>query len=77
MLEKTRQLLKRAFKEYYFTRGEKKQIPSRIDQREFGYMPFGGGMIRHLSIKTAGELRAMLVKEAPYGVYVSSSFFEN
>lgn len=77
MLEKTRQLLKRAFKEYYFKRGEKIEIPSRIDQREFGYMPFGGGMIRHLSIKTAGELRAMLVKEAPYGVYVSSSYYEN
>ncbi len=48
-----------------------------MEQREFGYMPFGGGMIRHLSMKTEGELRAMLVKEAPYGVYVSSSYYEN
>lgn len=77
MLEKTRQLLKRAFKEYYFRHGEKIEIPSRIDQREFGYMPFGGGMVRHLSIKTAGELHARLVKEAPYGVYASSSYYGN
>lgn len=77
MLEKTLHLLKRAFKEYYFKHGEKIEIPKRIDQREFGYMPFGGGMIRHLSIKTAGELHAMLVKEAPYGVYASSSYYES
>lgn len=77
LLEKTRRLLKNAFREYYFKHTKKIEIPSKIEQREFGYMPFGGGMIRHLSMRTEGELRAMLVKEAPYGVYVSSSYYEN
>ncbi len=77
MLEKTQELLRSVFKQYYFRHSEKVGIPTRINEREFGYMPFGGGMIRHLSIKTAGELKAMLVKEAPYGVYTSSSYYKD
>lgn len=77
MQEKTRELLKSVYKQYYFKRSDRIEIPDRINEREFGYMPFGGGMIRHLSIKTAGELKAMLVKEAPYGVYASSSYYDD
>lgn len=77
MLEKTQELLKSTFKQYYFKRNEKFEVPTRINEREIGYIPFGGGMIRHLSVKTAGELMAILVKEAPYGVYASSSYYED
>jgi len=75
--EKTLALLKNVFKNYYFKHSDKVEVPERIEEREFGYMPFGGGMIRHLAVKTAGELKAMLVKEAPYGVYASSSYYND
>ncbi len=34
-------------------------------------------MVRHLSFKEIGEFRAVLVKEAPAGVYCSNSLYEN
>ncbi len=68
--------VKRYFKEYYFRHSEKIGEPDDIESREFGYFPFGGGMIRHLSFKEIGSLRALLVREAPAGVYCSNSHYK-
>lgn len=70
-------MIRQYFKEYYFRFSDKIKAPSEIEQREFGYLPFGGMMVRHLSFKDVGELRALLVKEAPAGVYCSNSFYED
>jgi DNA primase small subunit len=70
-------ILKRYFKEYYFRNSEKIKSPSEIESREFGYFPFGGGMVRHLSFKEIGSLRAELFKEAPAGVYCSNSLYSD
>jgi DNA primase small subunit len=70
-------VVKRYFKEYYFRHGSRIKSPSKIEAREFGYMPFGGIMIRHLSFKDIGALRAVLVKEVPAGVYCSNSLYED
>jgi len=67
--------LRRYFKEYYFRYSAKIKEPREIGSREFGYFPFGGGMIRHLSYKEMGAFRALLVKEAPAGVYCSNSYY--
>lgn len=70
--------LKRYFKEYYFRFSNEIKGPAEIQSREFGYFPFGGGgMIRHLSFKDVGSLRALLVKEAPAGVYCSNSLYDD
>ena len=68
-------MLKRYFKEYYFRFSDGVRAPSEIESREFGYLPFGGGMVRHISLKDAGSLRALLVKEAPAGFYCSNSLY--
>jgi DNA primase small subunit len=70
-------ILKRYFKEYYFKFSGNIKSPTEIESREFGYFPFGGGMIRHLSFKDVGTLRALLVKEAPAGVYCSNSLYSD
>ncbi|MDA4129285.1 MAG: hypothetical protein OK457_00800 [Thaumarchaeota archaeon] len=70
-------VLKRYFREYYFKRVEKIRAPSEIKSREFGYFPFGGGMIRHLSFTEIGTFRALLVREAPAGVYCSNSLYQD
>jgi DNA primase small subunit len=70
-------IVKKYFKEYYFRFGEKIRAPSEIASREFGYFPFGGAMIRHLSFKDIGAFRAILVREAPAGVYCSNSLYSD
>jgi DNA primase small subunit len=70
-------MIKRYFKEYYFRHGGRIKAPIEIGSREFGYLPFGAMMVRHLGFKDIGALRAMLVKEVPAGVYCSNSFYED
>lgn len=67
--------IKRYFKEYYFRYSGRIKEPAEIQSREFGYFPFGGGMIRHLTYREVGAFRALLVKEAPAGVYCSNSYY--
>lgn len=76
MDEKTIEFMKRVFKQYYFRVGDRIEAPKRIEEREFGYIPFGGSMIRHLSFKTAGELRAFIVREAPHSIYYSTAYYQ-
>lgn len=76
MSEESLKVLKRAFREYYFQRNSI-EIPSRIEEREFGYLPFGGFMTRHLLLRNRGELTALLVRESPRGVYASCSYYED
>lgn len=75
--EKTVAFLRRAFREHYFKHHDDVETPAMIQNREFGYTPFGKGMIRHLSYKTAGELAADLVKQAPSSVFCSNATYSN
>ena len=69
--------VRRYFREYYFRNAEMIRPPSEMSLREFGYLPFGGGMIRHLAFSEIGNLRALLVREAPAGVYCSNSLYHD
>ena len=77
MDENTLGTVKLAFKEHYFKHHERVEIPIRISEREFGYVPFGGSMIRHLTFKSAGELIATMVREAPRGAYYSCGYYHD
>lgn len=77
MDESTLSFLRRVYRDHYFKHHDLVQIPSQIQAREFGYIPFAGGMIRHLSFKNPGELVAELVKQAPSSVYCSNAIYEN
>jgi DNA primase small subunit len=75
--EKTVSAIKRGFREYYFKQSNAIEEPSKIEQREFGYMQFGqSGMTRHLSFKTMKELNALLVRETPSDVYCSNAYYQ-
>ncbi|MGH9909400.1 MAG: DNA primase small subunit domain-containing protein, partial [Nitrososphaerales archaeon] len=71
MKEQSLNLVKQAFKEFYFKHAGHIETPLRIEEREFGYMQFNNGMIRHLSFKDRGELNAHLLKDIPSDVYCS------
>lgn len=51
-------LVKSAFREYYFNHTNLLETPEHLEQREFGYVSFGSGMIRHLSFRNKGDLIA-------------------
>ena len=76
MDEKVISFLRKVYREHYFKHHDLVEIPSEMASREFGYIPFGGGMIRHLSFKNGGELFAELVKQAPSSVFCSNAVYE-
>ncbi|MGH9919992.1 MAG: DNA primase small subunit domain-containing protein, partial [Nitrososphaerales archaeon] len=75
--DKTAAFLRRTFREHYFRHHDDVEIPTMIANREFGYIPFGKGMVRHLSYKSPGELAADLVKQAPSSVFCSNATYSD
>jgi len=76
MDEEVVSFLRKVYREHYFKNHNLVEIPSMMASREFGYIPFGGGMVRHLSFKNPGELFAELVKQAPSSVFCSNAIYE-
>jgi DNA primase small subunit len=75
--EKTTAFLRKTFREHYFKHHDVVEVPTMIENREFGYIPFGKGMVRHLSYKSSGELAADLVKQAPSSVFCSNGTYSD
>src|SRR2546426_1145649 len=73
----TIRFLKATYKEHYFRDSDRIEFPSKIEEREFGYMPFGGGMVRHLTFRSAGEAVAEIVRQAPSSVYCSNALYDS
>lgn len=69
--------LRKTFREHYFKHHDDVEIPTMIANREFGYIPFGKGMVRHQSYKSPGELAADLVKQAPSSVFCSNGTYSD
>ena len=78
MHEGTKGWLRKAYRAYYFSQGAEKIVfPDEVASREFGYIPFGGGMVRHLSFRSAGEALAEILKQSPSSVYCSNARYES
>jgi DNA primase small subunit len=75
--ERTAAFLRKTYREHYFRHHDEVEIPTKIEGREFGYIPFGKGMIRHLSYRSSGELAADLVKQAPSSVFCSNAIYSD
>ncbi|MCS7140824.1 MAG: hypothetical protein NZ888_01395 [Candidatus Nitrosocaldus sp.] len=68
-------LLKQAFKEYYFNHTHLVEAPDAIQEREFGYSRFDGTMVRHLSMRDRRELVALLMVNVPADMYCSTAYY--
>jgi DNA primase small subunit len=77
MNENTKAWLRNAYREYYFRSADQVEFPGRIESREFGYILFGGGMVRHLSFRSNGEATAEILKQSPSSVYCSNARYES
>ena len=75
MFEKDLKFLEDAFKQYYFDHFNLINVPDRASEREFGYMKFNTGMIRHISIKTDKDLHLMLMSNIPSDVFCSNAYY--
>jgi len=75
--EGTKAWLRNAYKEFYFRSSESIEFPDDVASREFGYIPFGGGMVRHLSFKSRGEALAEILRQSPSSVYCSNARYES
>jgi DNA primase small subunit len=73
--EKSISIVKSAFREYYFKHSKNIEAPLLIEEREFGYMQFGAGMVRHIAFRNVGEILAVLVKDIPSDVYCSNAYY--
>lgn len=69
--------LKSVYKEYYFRNPSTIELPEWVEEREFGYVPFGGGMIRHLCFTSKGQAVAEIVRQAPASVYCSNARYSS
>ena len=76
MNDGTKAWLRQAYKEFYFRGADGVEFPDEVESREFGYIPFGGGMVRHLSFKSKGEALAEVLKQSPSSVYCSNARYE-
>jgi len=66
------------FREWYQTHSHLVHPPRRPAEREYAFIHFGSrGMVRHLSLPTAGELQAYLRNHAPKHAYYSSSYYRD
>ncbi|MGI0044607.1 MAG: DNA primase small subunit domain-containing protein, partial [Nitrososphaeraceae archaeon] len=70
------QMMKAAFREFYFNNGNRIEEPVGIQNREFGLMGFDGVMKRHLKFSSLGRLVASLVLETPSDVFVSNAQYD-
>lgn len=68
-------VVKSAFKAYYFNHLSLIEEPEHIEQREFGYMPFESGMVRHLSFRSKGDLIATIIRNVPSDLYCSNALY--
>lgn len=71
------QALKEAYRWYYFNRKDELIPPAETEKREFGYRDFNGSMIRHIQLKTQGELFALALKVVPRAIYYSVSYYSD
>lgn len=77
MDDRTRAFLKSAYKEYYYRHADSIEFPSEVSSREFGYIPLGGSMVRHLSFKSEGEAIAEILRQNPSSVYCSNARYSS
>lgn len=77
MNDGTKAWLRNAYREFYFRGSDRIEIPDQVESREFGYIPFGGGMVRHLSFRSKGEALAEILKQSASSVYCSNARYES
>jgi len=76
-VERSMAFVKRVFREFYRDNVGVVSPPPRPEAREFGYWSFERGeMVRHLSFRSAEEVRAEIAKVVPLHAYRSAAYYQ-
>lgn len=76
-LDRSMAFLKRVFRGFYRENSHIISTPPRPEAREFGYWSFERGeMVRHLSFKTAEEVRSEIARVVPLHAYRSAAYYQ-
>lgn len=68
---------KKVFKDYYKNNAEAISPPPKPESREFGYWSFDfGEMSRHLTFRSAEEVRGEIVRVSPLHAYRSAAYYQ-
>lgn len=67
----------RKFREYYYRNIETITGPPQIESREIGYLTFSNAMVRHLSVRDVGELRSLILRVIPRGIFASVAYYSH
>lgn len=68
--------IREKFREYY-AKEDVVLIPTDFERREFGFLLFDEGMLRHKGFKSPSELHKFLRDFTPSNVYYSCAYYEN
>lgn len=63
--------------QYYSKHLDWIEVPTHIDEREFGYQRADDRFVRHLAISNMSELWSMVMREYPIGLYCSNSRYRH
>ncbi|MDY6776317.1 MAG: DNA primase catalytic subunit PriS [Halobacteria archaeon] len=75
MNDRTQSYVRGRFGDYY--RRTSIDLPRSPDDREWAFIPFSGGMVRHRSLLDLGDLETWLADQKPRHVYFSSARYES
>lgn len=73
ILGRNERFLHGLFRRYY--RDNTPPMPDRFPRREFGFIPFGGTMRRHMSFANQNDLRLFMSSHVPMHSYYSTSYY--
>jgi len=71
------EFLRTSYREYYYRHSSSLWIPPRLESREIGFLTFEGHFKRHMRAGTPGELVGAVLREVPWGIFYSVSYYED
>ncbi len=77
LVDRSSAFVRQVFRDYYRENASLISPPPKPEAREFGYWSFERGeMVRHLSFRSAEEVRAEIARVAPLHAYRSAAYYQ-
>ena len=74
-LDANSRFLFKLFRRYY--RGFKPDMPDRFTKKEYGFIPFGKTMQRHMAFTTPEDLKTFMFSKVPAHSYYSTAYYRH
>ena len=74
-LDANSRFLYKLFRRYY--RGFKPDMPDRFTKKEYGFIPFGKTMQRHIAFGSQDDLKTFMVSKVPAHSYYSTAYYRH